>query len=255
MSDTSHPSPVQNLPHSPQGNEPHGGGNDNGKSGAEKHCQHCERYCRIACSVLNALWKRRPDATQLLAIGTIALAVIAYFALRESQDTARRQLRAYMYLNTGPAFHVDGQGVLQVYSTVGNSGQTVALKVERFVGLEILPTEDSISDQMMFREPGIGILGPRAELTIVKNWRSGALAPDQEPTIRASNLKIYVFGKILYDDIYGIPWEMRFCNVYFGSEGFLFPQATDANPKNTSFGYVGWQARPCEGNNKIEERK
>jgi energy-converting hydrogenase Eha subunit F len=73
------------------------------------------------------IWKSLPNANKILAIFTIALAIIAFLALREAQNTAQRQLRAYVYVNPQSAFHIDGQGTLQVYSVVGNSGQTPAL--------------------------------------------------------------------------------------------------------------------------------
>ena len=182
------------------------------------------------------------------------LAIIAYCALRESQKTAQRQLRAYVYVNPQSAFHIDGQGALQVYSVVGNSGQTPALSVERFVGLEVLTPIQNVTNKLMLRENGVTVLGPRSEIALVKNWSQGELPADQFLQIRNGTLRVYVFGKILYEDVYGTKWKTGFCNSYFGSEGVENSQPTATDPKNVSFGYLGWQAKPCEVGNEITER-
>jgi hypothetical protein len=64
-----------------------------------------------------------------------------------------------------------------------------------------------------------------------------------------------VFGKILYEDLYGTKWQTGFCNAYFGPEGVENSQPSATDPKNVSFGYLGWQSKPCEVGNEIKERK
>jgi hypothetical protein len=64
-----------------------------------------------------------------------------------------------------------------------------------------------------------------------------------------------VFGEIFYDDVFGYHWESDFCNAYYGNEGFGHLEPTDADPKHTTFGYLGWQAKPCEKGNEIKVRE
>jgi hypothetical protein len=203
---------------------------------------------------ISKIWKFLPNTNYVLTLVTIILAIIAFFALRESQNTAQRQLRAYVYVNPQSAFHIDGQGTLQVYSVIGNSGQTPALRVERFSGMQVLPSIQNVTDKMMIREDGVTVLGPRSEIALVKNWSGGELSTDQLSQIKQGALRVYMFGKILYEDVYGTKWQTNFCNAYFGIEGVENPQPTANDPKNVSFGYLGWQAKPCEVGNEIKER-
>jgi hypothetical protein len=218
---------------------------------------------KLVCSTLRGArgfygWLGRRTVEQSIAIGTwalavatIALALATIWLVVDAKHASQRQLRAYVYINPGSAFHVGGKNTLQIYSVLGNSGQTPAINVERFVGLEVSPPKDNIaSDSLMTREHGIAVLGPRGELMLVKNWKgNGRLNDEQTKSIRRSELMVYVFGKILFEDIFGDKWETHFCNAYFGDEGFYFPYDTE-----TDFGYVNWQARPCENGNKVQKR-
>ena len=186
-------------------------------------------------------------ATWVLAIGTIWLVL-------DAKWSSQQQLRAYVYVNPREAFHIDGQGTLQVYSVIGNSGLTPATKVERFATLDVLPPTD-FPAQRVEREAGITVLGPRSEIALVKNWARGQLTADQTQEIKEGTLRVYVFGKVLYDDVLGGHWEFDFCNAYFGREGFDHPEPTPVDPKHTSFSYLGWQAKPCDKGNEIKQRK
>jgi hypothetical protein len=158
-------------------------------------------------------------AGQWLAIGTWILAAATIFLALDARWSSDRQIRAYLYVNPGELFHVDGKGALQAYSIIGNSGQTPAMKVERFAGIEVLqPTDNPTANQTMAREAGVTVLGPRTNITLLKNWAGGALTADQTEQVRKGDLRVYVFGKVLYDDVLGSRWQVNFCNVYFGAE-------------------------------------
>jgi hypothetical protein len=68
-------------------------------------------------------------------------------------------------------------------------------------------------------------------------------------------LRVYMFGRVIYDDVFGGKWETDFCNAYFGPEGIDFPIQPPTNPPSTSFAYLGWQAKPCEEGNEVKERR
>ena len=184
----------------------------------------------------------------LLVVGTWALAIATIYLALDTRWSSEKQLRAYVYVNPDELYHVDGKGVLQVYSKIGNSGQTPAVKVERFAQIEVLPpTENPPATKSMLREIGVTVLGPRTEIVLIKNWSGGQLNPDQSRQIRNGDLRVYVFGKVFYDDVVGGRWELHFCNAYFGSEL--------ASRADGSFGYTGWQAKPCENGNELKERE
>lgn len=207
----------------------------------------------------------RERITIKLLIGTLisAVAAAAFTGLLwkktsqlvESGDlTAQRQLRAYVYATPGRAFHVDGKiGALQVYTFIGNSGQTFAKNVRRYAGIDVLPpTPDPASIERIEQEDGVALLNPKGQMPIIKNWSRGNGHPSEEEydKIRTGELRVYVFGKILYDDEFGNLWETDFCNSYFGSEGIMFPVDS-----SLSFGYEAWQAKPCENGNNEKKRE
>jgi hypothetical protein len=193
-------------------------------------------------------------AGQWLAIGTWILAGATIFLALDARWSTDRQIRAYVYVDPSELFHVDGKGVLQAYSIIGNSGQTPATNVERFVGIEVLPpSENPLGTQPTFREVGVTVLGPRTGITLVKNWAQGQLNSEQSQQIRDGQLRVYLFGKVLYDDVVGGHWELDFCNAYFGKE--LAPHQEGTTPDSLSYGYTGSQAKPCEQGNEIKERQ
>jgi hypothetical protein len=95
------------------------------------------RYCRHACNVLGWLWRRRPDATQSLALSTWALAVVAFSALEDSRDALEQSQRAWIAplgaaqlpegsLKAGSAFRFEIQ--------YANTGREPALAVNTLPG-------------------------------------------------------------------------------------------------------------------------
>jgi hypothetical protein len=80
-----------------------------------------------------------------LVFGTWLLAVATIWLAWDAKWSSKEQLRAYLYVNPGELYHIDGKGVLQVYSNIGNSGQTPAENVERFAQIEVLPPTENPS--------------------------------------------------------------------------------------------------------------
>jgi hypothetical protein len=191
--------------------------------------------------------------TGLLALATFLLVLATYLLVRGADQSSQKELEAYVYVNPREAFHIDGQGTLQAYSVIGNSGLTPATNVQRSAGIEVLPPTGAIT-QPTLREAGKTVIGPRSEIALVKNWAHGQLSADQYQQIRRGDLRVYVFGTVFYDDVFGHHWESDFCNSYYGEEGLDHIEPTNADPKHTSFGYEGWQAKPCEHGNEITQR-
>jgi hypothetical protein len=190
--------------------------------------------------------------TAALAIFTfclfIAATVNAVFLRKQINDARDAQVgdqRAYVYAEPYRAFHIDGYGgILQVYTIIGNSGRTSAKNVVRYARIDVLPpTPDPSSNGHIDREEGSAVLSPQRTIPIIKNWNR-MVNPDEAQKIKSGSLKVYVFGKILYDDVFGNTWETDFCNAYSGDEGLNFSVG-----KGASFGYEGWQAKPCEKGN------
>jgi hypothetical protein len=168
---------------------------------------------------------------------------LAYIA----NDTEQRQLRAYVYASPYRAFHIDNLGgVVQVYTVIGSNGSTFAKKVERWVGISLLPgpVPEKFEDLgSLKREEGVLVLAPGAKSIVVQNFRK--ITEEELAKIMTANgeLRIYVFGKITYEDAFGTPHQTTFCHAYFGSERLEF---------NGGFAYEDWQAKSCDRHNDAD---
>jgi len=90
--------------------------------------------------------------TALLALATFLLVLASFLLVRGSDQFSEKELEAYVYVNPREAFHMDGQGTLQAYSVVGNSGLTPATNVQRSAGIEVLPPQ-KLSCNRHFERP------------------------------------------------------------------------------------------------------
>ena len=184
-------------------------------------------------------------ATFVMAAATIAIAVFAFYQACISRDTARRQLRAYVVAKPYRAFNVDDRGLIaQVYTTIVNVGATFARNVERSVGVNILsgPVPEKFEDLgPLTREEGKMVLAPGVEGYVIRNLR--ALQRDELAKLMTpeGELKLYAFGRITYDDVFGKPHVTTFCHAYYG---------LDRLPHGGGYAFEHWQAKYCDRHNE-----
>jgi hypothetical protein len=188
------------------------------------------------------------DTQVWLVVGTIGTLLLAAFALWQaiiSRQTARRQLRAYVFARPHRAFNVDDRNVTaQVYTIIGNKGSTFAHKVERSVGICILPgpVPERFEDLgPLMREEGVLDLAPGVEGVVIRNLHP--LSEDELAKVMTEEgkLRIYAFGKIIYQDAFGKRHTTTFCHAYYGQERLAF---------NAGFAYADWQAKYCDRHNE-----
>lgn len=171
-------------------------------------------------------WLDRVNAVLLFGIFffTGLAAIFTLKQIRLARDTAYRELRAYVYAAPGPVFHIGGENPLQGYVFIGNSGQTFARNVQRWVGMRVLgATVPEKREDLghMAREEGVLVISPRVKHNIIRN--RDKLTSDQVDKIwrlkeKEGTERIYIFGTITYEDIYGNPHRTDFCHMYLGSE-------------------------------------
>lgn len=161
-----------------------------------------------------------------ICLFTALAAIFTGLQLKDTKDTARRQLRAYVLAVPGNVYHIDGGNApVEAYVGIRNYGQTLALDVVRTVGIEIFGPEIP-SKQWEFWKPQAGtfVLGPGGEnITIKKGPR---LNQERSKKIRTrydlrtdkKDLRIYVIGKIVYKDIWNDTHNTKFCFMYYGDE-------------------------------------
>lgn len=147
--------------------------------------------------------------------------LVARNQLKISRETAISQQRAYVYAVPAGVYHLGGSPT-QGYVTVRNGGQSFARKVKRTVGINVLGPNlpDEFSELGRTRpEPGVIIMGPDKDIKdkMYRTYRP-ILKDDQISKIKNGELRIYVFGKITYVDMFNNPHLTVFCFMYFGGE-------------------------------------
>jgi hypothetical protein len=142
-----------------------------------------------------------------MAVATIAIAIFALWQVCISRETARKQLRAYVVAKPHRAFNIDEKGIAaQVYTTITNVGATFARNVQRSVGVSIRagPVPEKFEDLgPVTREEGKLVLAPGVDGYVNRSLH--ALQKDELAKLMTpeGDLKIYAFGRITYEDIFG----------------------------------------------------
>lgn len=97
---------------------------------------------------------------------------------------------------------------------------------------------------LMSREEGVQVMNPRVLHNIIRERpKQPALTEEEVKEIKYGDKRIYVFGKITYDDVFGNPHHTEFCHMYFGQE---------MAPFETGLGYATFQAKYCDTHNDAD---
>jgi hypothetical protein len=183
----------------------------------------------------------------VMAAATIAIAIFAFYQALISRETARKQLRAYVVAKPYRAFNIDERGITaQVYTTITNVGATFARNVRRSVGVSIRagPVPEKLEDLgPVTREEGKLVLAPGVDGYVIRSLH--ALQKDElaKPMTPEGDLKIYAFGRITYEDIFGKPHVTTFCHAYYGLERL---------PHEGGYAFEHWQAKSCDRHNDAD---
>lgn len=131
----------------------------------------------------------------------------AWRALEIAQDTAEKQLRAYIVIESIEQVRVDYNNPPVFIATMRNTGQTPAKRIDRFVAFTAV--SEDVRPRFAFRDaegnlPDLPsyILGPEKLQTIEIGMRR-QVAPDIVNAMFSGEVKCYGGGVISYDDIYG----------------------------------------------------
>lgn len=146
-----------------------------------------------------------------------------------SQDTAKRQLRAYIVVIIGDAMWQEREkgyrfGALPLLK---NSGQTPAYKVTFIAKAAILPTELPKDYKLseMGDEAGETMVGPGHQMTM--HAKVDDFVHDSEvQAIKTGDRdkSLYTWGIIRYEDCFGEPHYTRFCHrvKWLGGDGPVY---------------------------------
>lgn len=182
-----------------------------------------------AISSANAAWAQIPVAavaacvTAWAAIAASRAAVAAEKSLEVAQDTAARQLRAYVLVG-GAQLSYETNGILNSVPSAGarplarvrvhNSGQTPAwgVTVRTALCLRPLPIDPSsltLADRTINSQVDLGA-GAGGNSTVAA---PGLLASETAAAISSVEQGIFLIGEVVYQDIFGVERHTKFSMV------------------------------------------
>jgi hypothetical protein len=145
--------------------------------------------------------------------------------LKVMQDTAERQLRAY--ISVAPEIRPNipdidvSTGAMKHVMVIKNVGQTPATNVVQYVGVGIhdfpSPNLDSPhDDQLPYRGRTIIVPGQEVKIPFGTTLTPAQLAAVQKGDAQ----RLYVWGLVIYKDIFGVERRTRFQMDFGGEQGF-----------------------------------
>ncbi len=181
------------------------------------------------------------------AIFTGILALSTSDLVGLSDVTAKREMRSYVNVRGGNVYNASVQKQPQPRIIITNSGRTFARNVQIWAGTHIGPPL-SPSEQAALgpgnRKPGTLVLGPDIPYIIIERGRVIETTELDQVNPYMDKTRIYVFGRVDYEDIFdGTHW-IEFCFVYHGE--------MDNFPRNGGPGFNSTQAQACDAGNDVD---
>lgn len=140
--------------------------------------------------------------TVTLGLATIFLSRATRDLVRGAENTAKRQLRAYVSVANAEVRKFGTSEPLQAYLLVKNSGQTPAYKLMNQIAIAVAKFPLSKFPDYGEWKPSSGFLGPSETI-----WASiaapRALTAEEQAKIASGELTIYVSFEVRYRDTFG----------------------------------------------------
>ncbi|MGH9316177.1 MAG: hypothetical protein ACRD1P_03595 [Thermoanaerobaculia bacterium] len=156
-------------------------------------------------------------ATVVLAVATVALAVFSLCQAVIMSRTARRQLRAYVFVTTAEIGEIDDPQNVHASVSIKNSGQTPAYDLISRGAIDIResPLKGDLSPRDRDAAMSKSALGPGEVLG--KHLGARPLTPDERGAVRSGTQAIYVYGEVLYKDAFGKRRYSRYRFMHAGT--------------------------------------
>jgi hypothetical protein len=166
--------------------------------------------------------------TIILAFSTIFLWVATRDLVRSADDTAKRQLRAYVFVSGSAVTNVvEGNGIPEAQVVIQNFGRTPAyafVNVTGF-GMNAYPHPQSIRLTIPEKEFSGPIaksdLGPTQSQMSTTDWKEKKrpLRQEEKTALAQGKLIIYVYGEIRYIDTFDRPQWTKYRYMMGGPVG------------------------------------
>lgn len=151
------------------------------------------------------------------------------------QGVLHKQMRAYVVVDIGAAVYQDTKLKFAAHPIIHNTGFTPARNVSYKVTSAVLNA--ILPEDIKFAEPQQGrkndaTMAPRQTFNIGAAVENRFEEKDVEEIMLGDTRRLYVWGTVTYDDIFGGSWETKFCHNYlfFKTEegirhtGYYFPR-------------------------------
>jgi hypothetical protein len=166
------------------------------------------------------------NAESIIALFTVILGIATWLLWRATkrlvegaEDTAKRQLRAYV---SGDPSGVDNWGPnipFEISYILKNTGQTFASNVRHFTWGGIhpwpLPVGEKFPTGGEATDGARTVIFPNQTLTGHAFFKDGLTAKDIAD-LEVGHERLYLFCRIQYDDIFGAPHNTKFCAAIGG---------------------------------------
>lgn len=177
---------------------------------------------------LAAQWATADAATSMvwltgaqIVVGLLGFGALAYSlyltrqSLEVTRDTARKQLRAYIWGNTNHIEGLKAGSPISVAFQIKNDGETPAHKVSHGGLIDILPYPLPSNHSFPTLSPANSSVSSVHKGQDLKGWAQSKRV-FQQSEINASmqiggNYRVYVFGLIKYEDIFNDAQHTKFC--------------------------------------------
>lgn len=133
------------------------------------------------------------------------------------QGVMHRQMRAYISVDLGEAFYQDANFKFGSKPVFENTGFTPARKVCYWVSADILPSDTPADFSFPVGNSMVTDVGMSPRQKYVVNGVVDKFYPDSEVAeiIKGEKKKLFVWGVVTYEDVFGGTWTTRFCHSFY----------------------------------------
>ena len=175
---------------------------DRAESSAERQSKETQAAIREAA--------RAADETGRIATATRDNALLM-------QNILHKQMRAYIAVDIGKALYQDERFRFEGDPVLVNTGFTPARNVSFKIVADILAAE--LADDFKFETYGEkqshdATMSPRQTFVIYGSVKNRVDDSEVDAIMEGIKKRLYVWGTVSYDDVFGNSWETNFCHYY-----------------------------------------
>jgi hypothetical protein len=124
-----------------------------------------------------------------------------------SEETAKRQLRAYIFIHQGEIKLINNDTAIMANILLKNCGATPGYDFKSWTNVRIgAPDEPIFGERKSYAQ--ISIIGPLSDISAPSQFIP--ITPDERSSINNGAKKIFVWGEAVYRDAFGTSWTFLF---------------------------------------------